>query len=403
MRKEFQMNISATVCEFNPYHNGHQYLAEYAKKQGADYFIGIMSGNVVQRGEFAIADKFTRAKAAVSSGMDMIIELPCIYSLASAERFAYGAVKTLDMCNCIDKLYFGAECADVEVLRNTAGAVSSVGVNDRIKELSASGYSHPRALHTAVTELFGDRYDEILTKPNNTLAVEYLRTIGLLKSRIEPIAVQRIGTCHDSPETYGKYSSASFARECILTNKDDYHRFVPKQSADILDESIRAGECPASIKHNERGFLQALRRLSPIEWSNIPYVSEGLENRLYRAVRECNSLDEITDRIKCKRYTFARISRILMCAYSGITKESANLDPQYIRVLAMNKRGTDILRTMNKNAYLQVIVSPARDISILSEDGKKMFELECKVSDMYTLFTPSVTICGKDYTNKVLI
>ncbi len=395
------MKISATVCEYNPYHNGHKYLADYAKSNGDDYFVGIMSGNVVQRGEFAVLDKFLRARAAVQNGVDLIIELPCIYSLSSAEWFAYGAVKTLDLCGCIDKLYFGTECEDTELLMKTAEAVSSGKVYERIKELASKGYSHPRALHTAVREIYSDDCADVLSMPNNTLGIEYIRALNAISSSITPCAVLRKGVGHNASETCGEYASASFIREKILSNDTAYKDFIPKTVCDIIDKSICCGSSPARLQNNERGFLQALRRLSPDDWRKTPHISEGLENRLYKAVREYSSIEEIIQSVKCKRYTYARLSRGVMCAYLGITKEIAQTEPQYIRALAFNKRGIDVLREINKTAGLPVIMSPARDKGKLNDKGRELFELECRVTDLYGLFTPTVQKCGRDFTQGV--
>lgn len=396
------MKISAAVCEYNPYHNGHKYLTDYARSHGFDYFIGIMSGSVVQRGEFAIADKFTRAQAAVSGGVDMIIELPCIYSLSSAERFAYGAVATLDLCGCIDTLFFGAECENITLLSEAAKAASAKAAEDRIRELSANGYSHPRALCEAVRELSGDEIAEVLSKPNNTLAIEYIKALNVLRSDVKPSAVLRQGADHDCGEPKGSFASASLIREMIRSGDDSYKLYIPEKVSEIIYRTTQKKECPVTVKNNDRGFLQALRRLSKSEWECVPGVGEGLENRLYGAVRECLSFDEIMDKVKCKRYTYARISRILLCAYLGITKEIIKTEPQYIRVLAMNKRGAEVLSEISRHARVPVITSPAKDISKLDSEGRKLFELECLATDMYTLFMPDIKECGRDYKSKLI-
>lgn len=395
------MNISATVCEYNPYHNGHKYLADCAKSGGDDYFVGIMSGNVVQRGEFAVADKFLRARAAVLSGVDLIIELPCVYSLSSAEGFAYGAVKTLDLCGCIDKLYFGAECEDTALLMKTSEAVSSCRVYERIKELSSSGYSHPRALHTAVREIYSDDCADVLSMPNNTLGVEYIRALSKISSHITPCAVLRKGAGHDADTACGEYASASFVRQKILSGDTAYREYIPKTVCDIIDKSIESGVCPARLQNNQRGLLQTLRTLTPETLREINGVGEGLENRLYKAFREYSAIDEVIQSVKCKRYTYARLCRVIMCAYLGITKRLAATQPQYIRVLSMNKRGIDVLRAINEKSSLPVIISPAKDKGKLTDAGKELFDLECRVTDLYGLFTPTVQKCGKDYTQGI--
>lgn len=394
------MKITATVCEYNPFHNGHKYLTEKARENGATHFVGIMGGDFLQRGECAVIDKFHRAKAAVLGGVDLVLELPCIYALASAERFAYGAVAVLDSCGCIDELCFGAECGDTEQLRQIADITARENVLDKVREYQSLGYSHPRAMQTAVCELVSDGITaDVLNSPNNTLGIEYVRALTQLNSRIVPYAVQRVGAKHDSAKTFGKFASASLVREKIMCSDMSYEHFIPKEVCDIINMCRADGVCPANVGNNERGMLSVLRKLTANDIANIPDVSEGLEHRIYNAVHTENTVTGIIEKVKCKRYTYARISRVLMCAYLGITKELAAAEPQYIRVLAFNDRGTQILREMKSRARLPLVMSPARDKAKLDDTGRELLELELRASDLYGLFTPKIMECGRDYRN----
>ena len=149
--------------------------------------------------------------------------------------------------------------------------------------------------------------------------------------------------------------------------------------------------------------MTVLRSMTAEDFANIPDVTEGLENRLVKAVRENNSVSDIIAAVKCKRYTHARLSRIIACAYLGITKDISSLEPKYIRVLAFNDRGTEILKLMKKSASLPVIMSPAKDMKKLDDMGKKIFEIDLRASDLYGLLTPNVQRCGNDFYKAMVI
>ncbi len=398
------MKITAIVSEYNPFHNGHKYLADKARENGATHVASIMGGNFLQRGNCAIADKYARARAAVLGGIDLVFELPQVYASASAERFASGAVETLDGCGCIDELCFGAECGDTETLKRTADIISGSGeVTELCREFLRQGFSHPRAMQAAVGQvLSGKRMNEtdiseILGSPNNTLGIEYIRALNRIGSGIEPFAVKRVGAEHDSDITESHFASASAVRNMILRGDGSYSEFVPETTGDILEGCIKNGECPGEFENNERGVLAVLRRMTAEDLAEIPDVTEGLENRLVKAVRDNDSIADIISAVKCKRYTHARLSRIIACAYLGITKEISGLSPKYIRVLAFNGRGAEILKIMKKTAQLPVVMSPAKDRGKLDDEGKRLFEMDILSSDMYGLLTPKIQRCSKDY------
>lgn len=400
------MKSTAIISEYNPFHNGHKYLIQKSRENGSTHIISIMGGNFLQRGNCAVLDKYNRAKAAVLGGVDLVIELPQIYAAASAEKFAFGAVQTLDKCGCVDELAFGAECGDISMLKRAVNIITQSGeVETLCKQYLKQGYSHPRAMQAAVEDVSqsSDNISDILRNPNNTLAIEYIKALDNINSNINPFAVERVGAMHGSMQTDNEFASASAVREMILNGDNSYKKFIPNTTAEIISDCITLGECPGEYKNNSRGIMTVLRRMTAEDFANIPDVTEGLENRLVKAVRENNSVSDIIAAVKCKRYTHARLSRIIACAYLGITKDISSLEPKYIRVLAFNDRGTEILKLMKKSASLTVIMSPAKDMKKLDDMGKKIFEIDLRASDLYGLLTPNVQRCGNDFYKAMVI
>ena len=400
------MKLTAIISEYNPFHNGHKYLIQKSRENGSTHIISIMGGNFLQRGNCAVLDKYNRAKAAVLGGVDLVIELPQIYAAASAEKFAFGAVQTLDKCGCVNALAFGAECGDISMLKRAVNIITQSGeVETLCKQYLKQGYSHPRAMQAAVEDVSqsSDNISDILRNPNNTLAIEYIKALDNINSNINPFAVERVGAMHGSMQTDNEFASASAVREMILKGDSSYKKFIPDTTEEIISECITLGECPGEYKNNSRGIMTVLRRMTAEDFANIPDVTEGLENRLVKAVRENNSVSDIIAAVKCKRYTHARLSRIIACAYLGITKDISSLEPKYIRVLAFNDTGTEILKLMKKSASLTVIMSPAKDMKKLDDMGKKIFEIDLRASDLYGLLTPNVQRCGNDFYKAMVI
>lgn len=350
--------ISGIICEFNPFHQGHKYLIDAVKNNGA--VVCAMSGNFVQRGEFAVFDKFTRAKTAVENGADLVIEIPCAYSLKSAEGFARAGVRLLEATNAMEQIAFGAECDNIELLKKTADEI--LQKDEQIKKELKSGISYPAARRKAVGS-------ELLDTPNNILAVEYLKATSLPCT-----AVKRIGEGHDTDDRL--YSASAIRKELSL------------------DEIC-------SLKNCEVAVLSKLRTMTADDFLCIEDVSEGLENRIVDAVSSSLSIDEIYGKIKTKRYAHSRIRRIILKAYLGVTKDFSQEVP-YIRVLAFNGKGREILAEMKKKADLPII-SRYSDVSSLDEYGKKLFELECKCTDLYNLGYKTPLPCGTEQRSRVVI
>lgn len=394
--------ITGIVAEYNPFHNGHKYLTDSIRQSGSTHIIAVMGGNFLQRGNCAVMDKYRRAKAAVLGGVDLVLELPVVYAVSGAERFAFGAVATLDGCGCADMLAFGSECGDIAKLTRAAEIASHNGdVGKLCREYVKQGYSHPRAVQAAVSRVMpdNDNFADVLSKPNNTLAIEYLRALKSVGSSIKPVTLKRKGAMHGSDITNGGFASASAVREMIAKNNISYEQYIPESMAEIIKGCVKSGECPAEFQNNERGVLTVLRRMTAADFAALPDVTEGLENRLAKAVGECGSVSDIITYVKCKRYTHARLSRIIASAYLGLTKDTAKLSPEYIRVLAFNDRGTEILKLMKKTARLPIVMFPAKDIRKLDENGRQLLALDLRASELYALLTPEIQRCGTDFYN----
>lgn len=351
--------ITGIICEFNPFHAGHKYLIDSVKKEN-DGIVCVMSGNFVQRGEFAVYDKFNRAKTALENGADLVIELPCAYSLRSAEGFAKAGVEILEATNTVERIAFGAECDNMDELKRLSYEIAEK--EQEIKAEMKKGITYPAARKAVIGS-------SLLDTPNNILAVEYIKS-----TKLPCTAVKRIGKGHDSDDE--------------------------KYSASEIRKGLSADEI-CSMKNCEAAVLARLRCMTAKDFLEIEDVTEGLENRIADMVRISTSLDALYDNIKTKRYTHSRIRRIILKAYLGITKEYTEKVP-YIRILGFNSKGQEILAQMKKNANLPII-SRYGDIEMLDEYGKALFELECRCTDLYNLGYKKPLPCGTEQRSKIII
>ena len=382
------MSVFAVICEYNPFHNGHKYLIEQVKKDG-DTVIAVMSGSFTQRGDVAVSDKFSRAEAAVKNGADIVIELPSVFSCANAETFAKGSVEIISELGVVDKICFGAENADVNLLRMAGEAFEDKEFKTELKRLMDSGEYYPRAVEKALETIYSPALADVAQKPNNTLAVEYLK--ALKSTAIEPVAIKRIGAAHDSTDIADNITSASNIRKMIRTGSD-YSAFVPDYRVDN----------PADIKRLERIILHKLRTMSKEEIKKLPDVSEGLENRIYDAARSSKSLDELFEAIKTKRYTMARIRRIAVSALLNIKSEDSKTSAKYIRVLAFNEKGAHLLSQIKEKGSLPLITNVADGYDKLDENAKKFFDIDILATDTYNMALSEIKACGEDFTKGVI-
>lgn len=379
------MKIAAVICEFNPFHNGHKYLLDQIRSQGFDTIICVMSGSFTQRGEAAVSSKFERTRTALKNGADLVIELPTPYAVASAERFAKGGVEIIAATGVVEKVFFGSEAGDIEVIKKAALATENEKVQELLKARMNQGEYYPSALEKAVEEVFGSEVSRVLKEPNNTLGVEYVKE--LLKRGIEAGTVKRKAVAHDSNEAAGGFASASLIREMIFKG-EGVAPFVP--CGDFSN--------PAKTEFGERAVLYKLKSMSAEEIATLPDVTEGLQNRIYSAARASATLEGLLAEVKTKRYTMARIRRIITSAMLGITKDLQSTPVPYLRILGMTEKGKEALSVISKKTNLPVITSVAPALKALEGTAREMLLCEVNATDLRTVFEKEVSESGRDFT-----
>ena len=383
------LSVFGVICEYNPFHNGHKYLLEQIKSDN-NSVIAVMSGSFTQRGDVAIADKFSRAETAVKYGADLVLELPTVYACAPAETFARGAVQVLRGTGVLDSLCFGSETDDTELLKAAADIFEDERFKTELKANMESGDYYPKAVEKAAETIHSQKLAKLLSTPNNILAVEYLR--ARRGTDIGFKAVKRVGTNHDSNEVSGEYTSASNIRS-IIKQGGSFSSFTP-------DYEITN---PADFKNLERTVLYRMRTMNKDEIAALPDVKEGLENRIYDAVQTSGSLDELLDSVKTKRYTMSRLRRILVYALLGITADLPQTDAPYIRVLAFNKKGAELMSHIKKRSSLPLITNVSDGYNSLDDNAKRIFDIDIRATDIFNLATEKVGECKSDFTRKLKI
>ncbi len=372
----------AVICEFNPFHNGHKYLLETAKNLTGEPVIAVMSGSFTQRGEVAVCSKFERAKAALQGGADLVLELPAVYAVSNAQRFARAGVALATSFDCAAHLAFGCETDDISLLQSACDAYNNADVKSHLKAEMKDGGYYPKAFENAVRKTLGNSVADVLTSPNNVLAVEYLRSLG---KKLKPLPIKRVGANHDSQKPLGNIGSASFIRKLLLGGQNA-EKYLP-----CAPQSI------ANPEKLEMPMLYRLRGMSAEDFAALPDVGEGLENRIAAAVNNYNSTEEIINNIKTKRYTRARIRRILICALLGITEELQNTPIEYVRVLGFTQNGAKLLKHCQKP-----VVTSAADGLRLGGNIQKLLQKDIFASDIFALCQTPAQRAGLDFTTPIV-
>ena len=390
------MKVSGIVCEYNPFHNGHNYHIKKTRENGATHIVAVMSGNFVQRGDVAVISKFERAKAAVQNGVDLVLELPVPYALSSAEGFAGAALYILNSIGCVDELSFGSECGNIDTLVDAAKASMACSESPQLRKLLDSGYSYPSAVHELAEQQYGKALGDLFGSANNILAIEHIKAISNLNSRIKPFTVKRKNAGHDHTDVVENFASASFIRQNV---KDiTYSDLMPKSMFQTLSAAVANGET-ASMANLEKAVMYRMRTITPAQLRNVPDVGQGLEYRIYEA-RSASTVQEMMEQIKTKRYTMSRIRRIFLNALLGITKDDIKTPPAYARILAVNERGTDILAIAKQKSRLHMSTSLAK-LSEINAVTERFAELESFSTDIYNLALDKPGAVGTDYRAKI--
>lgn len=389
------MKISAIICELNPLHSGHQALFSHAKSR-FDGLVCILSGNYVQRGEPAILDKWARTRLALSAGADLVLELPLPWAMAGAERFAAGGVALARSLGAVDTLLFGSEEEDLKALWDLATLLDSPAFPQAL-EATDPTLPFAQRRQQAAAQLIGEETASLLERPNCILGVEYVKALRRQGGGMDVEVFPRLGAGHDVPDRQGVLLSASHARELLVQGADLTGR-LPEATLAAWQVLLEKGLCPASLGRLERAILCKLRSLTVEEFALLPDISEGLEYRLYKAARQAGGLEEFWDLVKSKRYPLARIRRLTMAAFLGLSGNLPEL-PCYLRVLGMSSTGQRILKQAQPT--LPIAIRPG-DFQRLGGEALSLFEREAHADDLYGLSLPSPTPCGRDYTERLL-
>lgn len=360
------------VAEYNPFHNGHaHHLREAKRLAGNRPIIAAMSGSLVQRGLPALADKWTRAEMAVLGGVDLVLELPTVFTCRSAEFFAAGAVKLLESTGIISHLAFGAEAANTQQLMETATFLNSSACQETLRRNIAEGNSYAKALELTLNDSNGSL--EVAEHPNNILALEYCRQLLRDDYDIEPIVVKRRGSGYKDKTINGPIAGATAIREHYRGYGIDGALIgtVPETTAKLLREADLQKRLDISDKILNHLLLYKLRSLTPSQIAAACQCSEGLENRLAEAA-SCNSFQDVVDATVTKRYPASRVRRLLMQLllqqYRAMFDNATS--PEYIRVLAFNDKGRELLKDMQTTANLPIINKLGRNV--IEKYGKQV-------------------------------
>ena len=396
------MNIAGITAEYNPFHTGHAYQISALKAQlGPDTsVVAVMSGSWVQQGRPAVTDKWTRARMALNGGADLILELPTVWAAASAESFARGAVELLCRCGVIDTLCFGSETGELAPLLAAAECLDSPDYPEQLRKALEGGASFAAARQAAVEALIGPA-GAALASPNNNLGVEYLRALRSLHSNIKPVTIRREGAAHNSLDRTGEgFRSATQLRQHLARGEWEAVRpYVPAGNLDILQSAPLADP-----RLGERAVLACLWKMTAEDWARLPDAGagEGLPQRLERAGRQCQSLDDFFTLAKTRRYAMARLRRMALWAFLGLTAADVPAEPPYLRVLGFNARGREVLKQMKTTAQLPILTKPAHARE-LDGPGRRLFELEAQCTDLYGLFLPQLPPPGQEWTRGPII
>ncbi len=421
LEKDDILKITGIIAEFNPFHNGHKYIIDCAKKNNSTHIAAAISGNFVERGDSAVISKFARAEQALKNGVDLVFEIPVSFSLSGANYYAKAGISILSsVCN---EIVFGSECGDIDILKNTADLLDTYEVNELIKQYIKTGINFPSAREKALKNQKLLNQNKILTlkNPNDILGVEYIRAAKELnlQSNLKFKTFKRQGAEHNSLLTKNEFASASYLRNIILNslnanknentdkninneNIEHCKRFMPKSAFDILVNEYNSGRI-SDINNLYLAVKAKILLKNEEMFYNITDVSEGIEKKIIKAAQNSKTLDELYFNVKSKRYTLSRIRRIILNSFLDIDNSYLQLPLPYLRVLAFNKKGEEILKTA-KNKNLNIITS-LKKAENLNDAAKKLSKKEFDAGNIYSLTYNEVNNDKSflnEYTQKII-
>ena len=405
--------VLGIIAEYNPFHNGHLYhIKQSIEESKADYVVCVISGNFVQRGNTSIINKWTKTKMAIANGVDLVLEIPTIYSTSSAENFAEGAIKLLNSLRVVDTISFGMETNDIATLNNIANVLFQEPkeyVTMLNHELSR-GISFPKARENALLMYLNDikRYANVLSGANNILAIEYLKALKKLKSSLIPIGIKREKVYYNDETIVDDFASATAIRKFIANKQfEEIRKVIPRSSYVLLGQELKKGHYVLDLAKFQKEILYILRKMTLEEIRNLPDVSEGLENAIKNAADSCNNIIDLVNIIKSKRYTQTRIQRILIYALLGIDKkmmETSKKIVPYARILGSSEKGKKLIsEIIAKNPKINIVTSVKKFLETSKNKNlKEMLKLDIYATNVYTLGYEKDSWSNLDYTNKIV-
>lgn len=418
------MNVIGIIAEYNPFHNGHAYqIAHVRKNLHADYIVVATSGDYVQRGEPALLDKYTRARMALSSGADVVLELPILWSTASAELFADAGISLFEKMGCVNGICFGAESGDLALLRRIADVLADepADLKASLKYNLKSGSTFPKAREAALLSYFSgsagqdgalpvsaEALSSLLASPNNILALEYLKALRRRASSITPYLLKREGAAYHETSILSGASaipaSASAIRHTLFADAAG----ACGNSADRASEDSADGILRHAMPQEALAILQDYRADFPLlcadDFSSIlGYLllsssatqlartadsSPEFANRMQNQLPYYTSFSSFASRLKSKEMTLTRINRILLHSILGITSSDYAcgnaLDKiPYLRILGFRKSAAPLLAALKASAAVPLITRSSQALKLLSPDAMRVFEHDVFAGNLY--------------------
>lgn len=376
------MKIIGIIAEYNPLHFGHLYQLKKAKELYKDSIIILITNSFfTQRGDISILDKRNKTKLALENNIDIVVELPFVFSTQSADIFAKGALAILNELK-IDTLIFGSESNDIDKLTTIAKTqLDNNNYDSLVKKYLNTGINYPTALNKAIKEISNLE----VTEPNDLLGISYIKEIIKNKYNITPISIKRIGSYHGKKEI-NNISNATLIREKIKNNIS-ISKYIPKEEENLLIKNISLDDYFPYLKY---------KILSSNDLSIYQTVEEGIENRIKKEINNSNSWEELVKNIKTKRYTYNKINRMLIHILASLTKEEAkNPKIDYIKILGFNPKGQSYLNKIKKDINIPIIYSYKKNIS-------KLLDIEFRAASIYYLII-NKNLIQEEYKTKPII
>lgn len=396
------MSVVGIIAEYNPFHYGHKYHLELSKKiTNSEYSIVVMSGSFVQRGEPSLVDKWTKARIAIDNGVDLVIELPFIFSVQSAELFAYGSIALLDSLKIVNYVSFGSEIGQLECLYPIADVLVNEPIQYKqlLKKYLQQGNSFPVARSHALEEYFHKcdnnflnlDINKIISTPNNILAIEYLKALKRLGSSIKPITIKRIGSHYNDPNLNNKIASATAIRNKLLENNDitSVQKYIPKPTYDHLVDYKNNFYSFNSLNNYNQIIHYLLRIQDKRKLSSIMDVETGLDNRIIEKSYENSDIEKFVNSVVTKRYPRSRIQRILVHLMMDLNKDTFkelySYYPAYIRILGANEKGFYLIKKMKEKADIPIITKYSDYHSLKNPHIDRIINFDKKSTDLFFL------------------